>query len=281
MFKQDSEKHTRALDRGLVVIETLARHGATSLAGLRKATGLSNATLYRLLATLQERGWVRRNLVEGQYELAHSLGNVLGETSRAHPLAEQAAPILMRLRAREVGLPSDVSTILGPGRIEIIESTRLRGPMAPSRTSLGIRPSMLFSAHGRIILAECARSERDAHLRAIAANGSKDERAMIETGKLTRMLDETRARGFGLRERDFWVAPFDPGPELGAMAVTIKGKAGIYGTLSVLWIQDDMSLDEVLRFGCLEDLRVAAAKIAAAMEGFGLEPPRFAGVAFT
>ncbi len=89
-------------------------------------------------------------------------------------------------------------------------------------------------------------------------------------------MADTRARGFGLRERDFWVAPFDPGPELGAMAVAITGKDGIYGTLSVLWIQDDMSLDEVLRFGCLDELRNAADEIAAAMEGFGLVPPRFA-----
>lgn len=276
MFKQDNEKHARALDRGLEVVEVLARHGATSLADLRRRTNLSNATLYRLLATLQARGWVRRNLVEGQYELAHSLGKLLGETSRAHPLAEHAAPILLGLRARAVGLPSDVSTVLAPGRIEIIESTRLRGPMAPSRTSLGIRPSMLFSAHGRVILAQSSPAERDAHLHAIMANGSKEERAMIESGKLDAMLEETRARGFGLRERDFWVAPFDPGPELGAMAVTIAGKAGIYGTLSVLWIQDDMSLEEVLDFGCLEDLRIAASKIAAAMEGFGLQPPLFA-----
>ncbi len=183
MVKQDSEKHTRALNRGLVIIETLARNGATSLAGSAQGDGGSAMPrLYRLLFTLQERGWVRRNLVEGQYELAHSLGNLLGETSRAHPLAEHAAPILMGLRARDVGLPSDVSTMLAPGRIEIIESTRLRGPMAPSRTSLGIRPSMLFSAHGRIILALCSAPERAAHLSAIMASGSKDERAMLESG---------------------------------------------------------------------------------------------------
>jgi IclR family mhp operon transcriptional activator len=274
MFKQDSDKHTRALDRGLVVIETLARHGPTSLAGMRRATGLSNATLYRLLATLQERGWVRRNLVEGQYELAHSLGNLLGETSRADPLAEHAAPILRNMRAREVGLPSDVSKILAPGRIEISESTRLRGPMAPSRTSLGIRPSMLFSAHGRIILAQCSGEVREAHLTAIRQTGSKEENAWIDSAKLKDILAETRARGFGLREANYWVAPFDPSPELGAMAVTISGKAGVYGTLSVLWIQDDMSLEEVLDFGCLEDLQNSARRIALAMERFGIAPPR-------
>ena len=59
-------KRIRALERGLAVIEHLARHGLSTLAELRRATGLSNATLFRLLETLQDRGWVRRNIVEGQ-----------------------------------------------------------------------------------------------------------------------------------------------------------------------------------------------------------------------
>ena len=129
-------KQIRALERGLAVVEHLSRHGQSSLAALRAATGLTNATLLRVLATLRERGWVRRNIVEGQYELAHSLGDLLGANARAHPLAEYAAPILLDLKPRQLGLPSDLAAVIAPGKVEIIESTRLRGPMAPARTAL-------------------------------------------------------------------------------------------------------------------------------------------------
>ncbi len=88
-------KQIRALDRGLEVVEHLSNNGLSTLADLRRATGLSNATFLRVLATLRERGWVRRNIVEGQYELAYSLGDLLGAHYRAHPLAELAAPVLL------------------------------------------------------------------------------------------------------------------------------------------------------------------------------------------
>ena len=72
--------HIRALGRGLEVIELLSQKGQMSLADLRHATGLPNPSLLRILSTLQHRKWVRRSIVEGRYELNHSLGALLGET---------------------------------------------------------------------------------------------------------------------------------------------------------------------------------------------------------
>ncbi len=135
-----------------------------SLSQLRASTGLTNATLLRVLNTLQRRNWVRRNIVEGQFELSHSLGMVLGESTLAHPLAEHAAPILLDLKGRQAGWPSDLCAVIAPGQIEIVESTRSRGPMAPSRSGLGIRPSMVFSAHARAILAFSSEDIAERHL---------------------------------------------------------------------------------------------------------------------
>ncbi|MGR3714598.1 MAG: helix-turn-helix domain-containing protein [Shimia sp.] len=263
----------RALERGLDVVEFLSKRGQVTLAELRKATGLSNATLLRVLATLRHRGWVRRNIVEGRYELSHSLGHILGEQARAHPLAELAAPILLDLDARKAGWPSDLCAVLEPGRIEIIESTRLRGPMAPTRSSLGIRPSMVFSAHGRTVLAFSEPEVRQVHLDRIAQYGNKHELLAVENGRLDEEIAKSRARGFGLREPNYWAPPFDPGPEVGAMAVPIISKSGLHGTLSILWLTDDTTLEALLDFGCLEDLRSAAVRIAATLDREGITPP--------
>ena len=80
-----------------------------------------------------DRGWVRQLIVEKRYELSHSLGDILGAEARAHPMAEIAVPILLELRQNPYSLPSDLCAIRGFGQFEIIESTRLRGPMAPGR----------------------------------------------------------------------------------------------------------------------------------------------------
>ena len=129
-------KRIRALERGMLVIEHLSTKGLSTLADLRVATGLTNATLLRILTTLQHRGWVRRNIVEGQYELTHSLGQILGANARAHPLAEMAAPILLEMQTRQLGFPSDLCALVAPGRLEVVESTRIRGPFAPGWASV-------------------------------------------------------------------------------------------------------------------------------------------------
>ncbi len=269
-------KRIRALDRGLYVLEHLSNAGLSTLADLRAATGLSNATLLRILATLQDRGWVRRNIVQGQYELAHSLGDVLGVNARAHPLAEIAAPILLDMRTRQLGFPSDLCAVIGLGKLEVIESTRIRGPMAPGRTGLGIRPSMLRSAHGRAFLAFTCAAEFALHMTAIRASDNRAERQMLESGAFETELARTRAQGYGLRDADYFVHhAFDPGPDLAAMAVPIASHSGIHGTLSILWMRDDTTLDEILALGGLEDMRRAASLIGNAMDHHKIPAPSF------
>lgn len=270
MPESSGPKRIRALDRGLEVIEHLSNHGLSTLGSLRIATGLPNATLLRVLSTLQDRGWVRRNIVEGQYELAHSLGALLGENARAHPLAEIAAPVLLKMKCRMLGLPSDLCAVLGAGRIEVVESTRIRGPLAPARTGLGIRPSMLFSAHGRAILGHLTGDELEAHLVPVRAGGRRRERQWLEDGKLDAEIQRTREQGYGLRDDDYWVeVGFDPGPNLGAIAVPIVSASGLHGTVSILWLREDMNLNEVLELGALEDLRRATALIGLALDRRG------------
>ena len=124
MTQTDGPKRIRAIDRGLEIIEHLSNFGLSTLAELRHKTGLSNATLIRILATLKDRGWVRRNIVEGQYELTHSLESILGANVRAHPLAEIAAPILLNMASLARGFPSDLTAIIGTGTLEIVEEAR-------------------------------------------------------------------------------------------------------------------------------------------------------------
>ncbi len=272
MDKTPSET-IRALDRGLMVIELMSRWGRMTLAQLRKETGLSNPTLYRVLATLIDRGWVRRNIVEGQYELSHSLGQTLGGATHAHPLAEAAAPVLLNMTTLDHGWPSDVCAVQEVGQIEIVESTRLRGPMAPSRTGLGQRPSMVLSAHGRVILAHCKPATKRLHLNRLRQYLRRDEKVWLESDRLEAELKITRDRGYGLREPGYGLPPFDPTLELGAMAVAIPTRGGIAGSVSLLWVIEDTPLKEVLATGALDELRRAAARIGATLARDGFEAP--------
>ena len=76
-----------------------------------------------------------------------------------------------------------------------------------------------------------------------------------------------------MREPGYWQAPFDPGPEHAAMAVPIRSNAGVHGSVSLLWVAEEMSLEDVLALGALEDLQMASARIGAALDKAGIETP--------
>lgn len=260
-----SPKQIRALDRGLMVIEALSHGGSLSLAQLREKTALDNATLLRIIATLIERGWVRQLLVEKKYELTHSLGKILGAQSRAHPIAELATPILLKLKENSLGLPSDLCAIIGDGLFEVVESTRSRGPMAQQRTGLGLRPSLFRSAHGRTILTSLSAEKRARHIDAFLNRARKEDIAWHKTGHITAEINKAKADGYALREAEYWEPPFDETPEVGAVAVSIKNKTGIYGSVSLIWLEDQFTIDDLKKAGLVDQLKSAADTIAQAL----------------
>ena len=263
--KKMSTKRIRALERGLVVIEALSQSRSLSLTQLRAKTGLDNATLLRIIATLIDRGWVRQLIAEKKYELSHSLEKILGADSTGHPMAEIAEPILLKLRDNQFGLPSDLCAIMGDGQIEIVESTRQKGPLAQDRTGLGLRPSLFLSAHGRIILSSMPLEQRMIHVNAFLNRARKDDVSWYRRGLLKDEIAIAQKQGFARREKDYWEPPFDGTSAIGAIAVIIKNDYGIHGSLSLLWLEAQHELKDILQAGLLDRLNEAAAQIAASL----------------
>ena len=115
-------------------------------------------------------------------------------------MAENSVPILLELRQNPYSLPSDLCAIRGFGQFEIIESTRLRGPMAPGRTGSGLQASLFQSVHGRVILAHMSDEMREKHILAFLNRAQKDDISWYNSGRLDAELEITRNRGYGIRE---------------------------------------------------------------------------------
>lgn len=268
-----SIKRIRALERGLVVIEALSQSRSLSLTQLRAKTGLDNATLLRILTTLIDRGWVRQLIVEKKYELSHSLEKILGSDSTGHPMAELAAPILLSLKDNALGLPSDLCAIIGDGQFEIVESTRQKGPLAQDRTGLGLRPSLFLSAHGRIILASMSDEKRMVHINAFLNRARKNDASWYQRGFLKNELAMAQKQGYAIREKDYWEPPFDGTSSIGAIAVIIENDDGIHGSLSLLWLEEQHDLNDVLQAGLLDRLNQAARQIAESLSKHNIKAP--------
>ena len=227
-----------------------------------------------LLATLQDRIWVRRKIVEPLYELSHSTENIFANSKRAHPLAELTAPILVALKEHQFGWPSELVVPVQAGKLELIESTRQRGLLAPNHTGLGINPSIVFSAHGRTLLAHCNDHERELHFNAILESGTKEEIQWLKSGQLEQTLQKGKLDGFSIREHDYWAKPYDVGPELGSLAVPIFVDENAYGGISLLWLKNEVSLDELISSGCIKRLKQAAQNISNAVSKANLTIPK-------
>ena len=268
-----SIKKIRAVERALLVIETLSQSGSLSLIQLRQKTGLDNATLLRILTTLTDRGWVRPLIVEKKYTLSHSLGARLDTSAWAHPISELAAPVMLALKSNPFHLPSDLCAIVGEGIVEIVESTRQRGPLAPTRTGLGLRPSLFKSAHGRAILAAMPDSVRIQHLEKFLNRASKEDKLWYQQGLFEEEIARTQDRGYGIREPHYWEPPFDEDPAFCAIAVCIQNEAGIYGSISLIWLEQELSLEQILKAELAQKLTLAAQEIADALARNNIPAP--------
>lgn len=87
-----------SLERGLLVLELVSERGAVSLAELAHELGASRATMFRLLGTLQRRGYVEHVRSERSYRLGAGVMN-LAAGGYESTFIRAAAPFMGELRS--------------------------------------------------------------------------------------------------------------------------------------------------------------------------------------
>ncbi|MCR9215391.1 MAG: helix-turn-helix domain-containing protein, partial [Proteobacteria bacterium] len=181
-----SVKTIRALERGLQVVRLLEEHGRMTLQDLHFFSGLPKATLLRVLATLEDQGWTKRTLGDRSYRLsfdAVSMGSkILPDTE----LMELAAPILDQLCQR-VFWPSDIAVFTGT-TMQIMETSRRQAPFLINRKVMGIKPHVLYSALGRVYLANCTEAERQEIVTRLQNSNLREDRTAKNEKWLQRLL---------------------------------------------------------------------------------------------
>lgn len=255
-------KPTRALARGLEVIQVLNERHSTPLSLLNERTGMSRATLLRILNTLDAAGWIYRYRANGNYRLATAVCRLGQHLLTVDRIAESAAPILDRLY-QQVGWPSDIAFCTGQS-MQILDSTRRMRPEIGNHNPLDIHAPMLWSALGRAYLAFCPAAEREAildRLRDSPARLDLDQ-ATCDQRWIEGLLEDTRASGYGVAEPDSEGHP-NGKRGISAMAVPVRTGGRIRACLSLIWIEgeDEDSLCRMVGEG-LPVLQDAAQEIA-------------------
>ncbi len=264
-----SVKSIDALRRGLDVMLAIQRSSAVTLQELHRQTGLSKATLLRILKTLQQAGWVERNELEKRYVPTSATGQsgaAAAWRARLTALAASPRATLQRL----VPWPIDLGVRDGTAML-ILDTDRPRNGLAVNYRALGFRPPMLLSSLGRCYLAFCPEEERREILAALARSPNDFDRGARRPDSIRRMVAHARDQGYAAR--DPTSTSLDSPDRFGAVSVPVRLGEQVVGCLSCAWLPTVKSEREIVT-AHLGDLQQAAQSIERRLrqDGLGLPP---------
>lgn len=217
---QDAERSSdgvRAVDRALdILIAFTAEDSQLSAGELARRTGLSRPTLYRLLHTLQQKGFV---LAEGEpqrFRLGAAVGHLAHVWTSGIDLTAVAEDGMRRVQ-EATGETVALFTRMGTERVCVAEIAS-RQPLSFKR-GVGYRERIALGASGRVILAYLDRATVESAVNAGPLPFARDH--------FDKDLIDIRSRGWGV-SRDELIQ--------GAVAIAapfFRGGGAVAGSLVV------------------------------------------------
>lgn len=227
----NNSRPIRALARGLEVIDVLNSQHTTSVCALCEQTGMSRATLMRILKTLELAGWVYRYRVNGDYRLTSKvclLGEHLLTLDR---LAETAAPFLDRLHQR-FHCPSEIAVLAGQ-EMRVLDSTRRQRSRTYNADQDASVASLLCSAAGRAYLAYCSSRERREIIEQLSSGVRDGEADAVQQPAIEGLVAEIRRKGYAMSGPEHCKIHRGCGEQAPAVAVPVRPNGQVRACLGL------------------------------------------------
>jgi len=245
-------KPIRSFARGLAILTALNRHGSATALTLARETGVPRATVYRLLQTLLDDGYVGRGTADDRFHLLLKVRCLSGGFEDEQWIAAIAGPALVDL-TRRISWPCDVATLSGL-KMVIRDTTHPIAPLSIDRNMAGQEMPILRSSSGLAYIAFAPAEERRTLLGLLARSGDPDDALARDPAQASRLIAATRRRGYGLRQGgQIW-------PHTGAVAVPIRVGKRVLGCINTVWMARVLDYKEGVD-RCLGPLREAQAVI--------------------
>lgn len=192
-----------AADQTLRILRHLARRPAPIAAtALARELGIPRSTVYHLLATLEQHGFVVHLPQERRWALGTSAFELAGGYARQEPLARLGRPILAALADR-VGESAHLAVMSGRDVLYIVEERAARRPALV--TDVGVRLPAHLTATGRAMLSALPRAQVRALYPDARAFTDRTGRGPVKPSELREVL--RRVRQAGLATEDGEVTP--------------------------------------------------------------------------
>jgi IclR family mhp operon transcriptional activator len=249
----DSTRPIRALMRGLDALTVLNLRDGATVSEVAHEIRLPRTTVYRILETLCDSGFVYRDSADERYRLTILVRALSGGFDDEAWVNQIAKPMIYGLCA-EIVWPVSIATLSGT-KMMLRESTDHSTPLAIERYSAGFQLPLLASATGRVYLANCPPVQRDALIEILARSNKEEDRAARDRSELLRVLAEIKSLGHATATRTRRLV------EEHTISVPVPLSDRMLAALTVRFIASALPLKTGLeRF--LPKLRQCAAKIS-------------------
>jgi IclR family transcriptional regulator, mhp operon transcriptional activator len=239
-------KPIRSFARGLAVLSALNRHGRATAVTLARETGVPRATVYRLLQTLLDDGYVGRGTADERFQLQLKVRSLSEGFEDEQWISGIAGPLLEEL-TRRISWPCDVTTLEGL-KMVVHDTTHRIAPLSIDRNMVGQKLPILGSASGLAYIAFAPKEEHGALLALLAQSNDPRDRLARDADQVSHLIATTRRRGYGLRQGgQIW-------PHTGSLALPIRVGRRLLGCINMIWMARVLTAKEGVS-RCLEPLR--------------------------
>lgn len=243
-------KSVRALTRGLDILLELNRVGRARPGELASATGIDRTTIYRLLHSLADYGFVDRSPADDTWYLLRGVQRLSNGYIENDRVLHVAAKELGRLLP-DVQWPSDFA-IFNCGAMVIEETTHRFSPFSVHRNMIGRRRSLFNSALGKAALVG-APAEYRPRMVSLAKTLQGERLPTID------FIDQLR-RDFDRRGYTWSVGGSEEG--ISAIGLPVIGPKRTIGAINIIFFRSAATPEKIAE-AHLERLKACAASIEA------------------
>lgn len=195
----ESTRPIRALMRGLDALTVLNLRDGATVSEVAQEIRLPRTTVYRILETLCNAGFVFRDAADDRYRLTILVRGLSDGFDDEAWVTQIAKPFIHEL-CREIVWPVSIATLSGTTML-VRESTDHSSPLAIERYSAGFRAPLLTTAAGRVYLANSPPPQRDMLIDILSRSNKEEDKSARARAPLQRTLAEIKAAGYATATR--------------------------------------------------------------------------------
>jgi IclR family mhp operon transcriptional activator len=195
----ESTRPIRALMRGLDALTVLNLRDGATVSEVAQEIHLPRTTVYRILETLCNAGFVFRDAADDRYRLTILVRGLSDGFDDEAWVTQIAKPFMADL-SREIVWPVSVATLSGTTMM-VRESTDHSSPLGVERYSPGYRAPLLSTSPGRVYLANSPPPQRDTLIEILARSTKEEDQPARARVELQRVLAQIQAQGYATTTR--------------------------------------------------------------------------------